>query len=440
MKEQLDRTSPVSARVSIELPAERVNEHLNRYFTAVARQARIQGFRPGKAPVHVVKKMYGSEAASSIGERLISEGLMEVVRKHDLKLILPPTLVAVDAAKEDSPFRFEAELDLRPEVPSINFDKIKIEVPAKKDVTDEDVEKRLEEIRDHFAHHHPAPEGAIIGPNDLAIVKYEGKIDGERVEKACSERHELEFGKGAMLPEFETGLQGLKVGDNKVIASQFPEDHQVEEIRGKTIEVDVTILEVHARHRPSWDEENLMERVAPGAKTMDEVKSKIRSQMTAETDRNHQRQTRELLSNELVKQADFPVSPRQLQMATESIYNDRLQALHRMGVSPAELDKRKDEVLKFAKEAAEREIKLSYLLDQIGRDAKIEVTKEDLDKRFEEIAAQGGLSVADVKNFYLQKEEDGSSSRIDRLQMDLRDEKSLDYALSRVTIKIGSNS
>ena len=441
MKETINRTSPVNARVSVEVPSERVTEHLNQYFLSVAKQARIQGFRPGKAPVHVVKQMYGAEAASSIGERIISEALLEVVRKHNLRLILPPTLIAVDAAKEGNPFRFEAELDLRPEIPEFKLEKIEIEETPAKEVTDEDVMSRLEEVRDHFSHHHPAAEGHQIATGDVAAVKYEATVNGERVEKACAPRQELEFGKNSILPEFETGLIGLKVGESKKLTANFPEDHQLEEIRGKNVEFDVSILEIQSRHRPNWEEENLLDRVMPGAKSLDELKSKTREQLTAEFERARKQSLRETLSTALLNETSFPVSQRQLDFATESVYNDRIQALGRMGIPPQEVESRKDEVLKFAKNAAEREIRVSYVMDQIARDAKIEVNADDIENRLKEIATTGGHSLADVKNFYLQKEQDGSSPRLERLQMDLRDEKSLDYALSRVTIKNrGSNS
>ena len=441
MKETIHRTSPVNARVSVEVPSERVNEHLNQYFVSVAKQARIQGFRPGKAPVHVVKQMYGQEAASSIGERIISEALLEVVRKHNLRLILPPTLIAVDAAKEGNPFRFEAELDLRPEIPEFNLEKIEIEDVPSKEVTDQEVMARLEEVRDHFSHHHLAPEGHIIATGDLAAVKYGANVNGERIEKACTARQELEFGKNSILPEFETGLLGLKVGDSKKISAQFPEDHQLDEIRGKLVEFEVSVLEIQSRHRPNWEEENLLERVMPGAKSLDDLKSKTREQLKSEFERNRKQGIRESLSTALLKETSFPVSQRQLDFATESVYNDRVQALGRMGLPPQEIESRKDEILKFAKDAAEREIRVSYVMDQIARDAKIEVNPEDIENRLKEIATAGGHSLTDVKNFYLQKEQDGSSSRLERLQMDLRDEKSLDYALSRVTIKNrGSNS
>jgi trigger factor len=435
IKDQIQRTSPVSARVSIELPPARVNHHLQLYFGAVAKQAKIQGFRPGKAPVHVVKKLYGEEAASSIGEKLISEGLLEVVRKHDLKLILPPTLLAVDAAKEDMPFRFEAELDLRPEIPSIDLTSITVEAPAKEDVTNADLEKRLDEIRDAFAHFHPAAEGALIGPQDSVVVKYTGLLNGQKLEKASSDRHELQLGTGSVLSEFEVGLQGLKVGDKKTIEVEFPADHQVEEIRGQKLNFEMEVLELQTKHRPNWDEENLVERVYTDAKTLDEVKSKTREQLVAEKERSYQQGLRDAVSSELLKKAQFEVSPRQLQMAVESVYNDRVQALSRMGVSPAEIQNRKEEILKFAQGAADREIKLSYILDQIGREAKLELGLADIEKKLEDIAKRAGISLTDVKKFYLQKEQDGSSPQMDRLQMELRDEKSLDYALSKVTIK-----
>lgn len=440
MKETIDRTSSVSARVSIELPADRVNQHLHTYFTQVAKQARISGFRPGKAPVHVVKKMYGQEAASSIGEKLISEALLEVVKRHDLKLILPPKLVAVDAAKEDTPFKFEAELDLKPDVPAVDLTKIELDDVEIKPVTDEEIAQRIESIKDSFAHFHHAPASHEITKEDMAVVSYEGFDGDQKIEKLTTATQELELGKGAVLPEFEQALIGKKAGDSVRVEVTFPEDHRVEEIKGKKIRFEMKVLEVQAKHRPEFNEENLLERVDPGAKSFEDFKIRLKERMEAEAIQNRQTALREALGNQLATLSQFDVSPRQVEMVAENIARERAEQLAQMGFGEDQLRERITEILEASKKSAEREIRVSYVLDRIARDAGIELKLEDIEAKFEQIAKLSGLSVTDVKKFYFEKDEEGSSPRLERLQMDLRDEKSLDYALSKVTIKRGTPS
>jgi len=437
IKENLQKQSSVSARVSVEIDREKVNEQLTTFYSGIAKRAKIQGFRPGKAPVHVVKKIYGKEASDEITQRLISESLMEVIRKHELHIILPPTLLAVDSAKENQDFKFEAELDLKPEVPAVDLAKIEIEVPKEPLVDSAAIENRLKEIQDRFAHFHPLkPEASRpIKSDDLVVVKYSGYKGDTKVESASSERQELMLGTGQVNAEFEKAVIGLEAGAKKTFEIPFPEEHEVEEVRGQKIRFEMDILEVQEKHTPDLNDE-LAKRIDPQTTSLSELRAKLESQMKESAKHEHARALRKILGEALVKASRFEVSPRLKQMTAENFARDSVQRMVRMGMKETELKSRQEEIMAHAANTAEEQIRLSYILEKISRDQKLEVTKEDMDARLEKTAQLTGSSLAEIKEYYSQKEEDEATSRWERLKLDVLDEKSLDYALSQVRMKV----
>lgn len=435
MKESIEKNSSVQARVSVEVPSEKVNEHLNAYFGAIAKRAKIQGYRPGKAPLHVVKKLYGQEGTGEVSQRLVSEALLEVIRKHNLNIILPPTMLAVDDPKENQDFRFEVEIDLKPEVPEIKIEEVEVEVPEDKPIGDARVEEEIKGMLERMAHYHELKEPREIQATDQVLVKYEGSVDGQKVEQASTEKQELTLGSGEVTNDFEKAVLGKKTGDSVEFDVEFPAEHSVEAVKGKTVHFKLDILETREKHIPELDDD-LVKKIKPECKNVEEFKATIKKDLEAHHEHQSIRDKRDAMGDGLLAKYDFEVSPRQKQMLAESLARDTVQQLKQMGMPEDELKKRQAEIMGEAAKKAERQIRLTYMLERIGRDNDIKVTDEDIEERLQKTAELTGHSVAEIKEYYSKKEENESSSRMDRLKLDVMDEKSLDYALSKARIKI----
>jgi|GEM_PF-6059284 len=434
VKESISKNSPVLVKLNIEVSPDQVNAHLNEYFGGLAKYVKIQGFRPGKAPLHVVKKLYGKEASKEISQQLVSESLLEVVRKHDLKIILPPTLTAVDSPKEDKAFCFEAEVDLKPEVPEINCSSIEIQVPEKPTVNDKQVEDELKAAHEQFVHYHRIKENRPIKSDDSTVVQYEGKVDGQKIEKASAEKQELILGSGQVTPEFETAILGLKEGENTNFEIDFPEDHQVDEVKGRKLQFDIKILEIHEKHLPELNEE-LIKKIHPEAKNLDELKSLLRKTLEDQTEHRHTKSVRNELGKALVEKYPFEISARQRQMTAESFARDSVQQMIQMGLKENELMDRQAQIMEESAKSAEHQIRLSYILEKIARQQDLKVSDKDIEERLEKTAKLTNLGLSEIKKYYAGKDEDAAISRMERLKMDIMDEKSLDYALSKARIK-----
>lgn len=435
IQEKIDRKSSVSALVSVEVPVDLVNQELNSYFGAVAKVAKIQGFRPGKAPIHVVKKLYGKEASSEVTQRLVSDSLREVVRKHDLKIILPPTLKAVDSPVEGKPFHFEAEVDLKPEIPTIDCSVVEIEIDPLEEITPARVDEELEKIKENFAHYHELKEDRPSKTTDLVVVKYEGTFEGNKIEKASVDRQELTLGTEQVTKEFEEAATGLKKNETKSFEVKFPDDHQVEEVRGKTIKFDMTVLEIKEKHVPDLDEKRLQQ-IRPGVKNLEEFKEKLSTELKQQAEHQFNKQKQDAISVALVEKYPFEVNDRQKKVSAESVLRDSIQRLIQMGMTQEQIQQRKTEMMEAATKNAEKQIRTAYILEAIGQQNNIDVSDKDIEERFEKTAQLTGASVAEIKKYYSEKEDNEELSRLDRLRLDVLDEKSLDYALSKARIKV----
>ncbi|PIR22954.1 MAG: trigger factor [Deltaproteobacteria bacterium CG11_big_fil_rev_8_21_14_0_20_45_16] len=434
IKENLQKNSSVQARLKIEMAPERVNNHLNTFYGGLAKRAKIQGFRPGKAPLDLVKKVYGEEASNEVTQRMVSESLMEVVRKHDLKLILPPTLIAVDSPKENTSFTFEAELDLKPEVPEIPWDKLEIENTEKQTATPEMIEDQLKEIQDRFTHYHAIHDDRPVKEDDMVVVRYDGLVDGQKVEQASTDRQELALGRGQVAEDFEKAVLGKKKGDKSTFTLPFPETHQVEEVRGKDVVFELEILEIQSKHTPELNDD-LAKKVNPKYSCLDELRKEIETNLVSSLELQQTKNLQDKVGDKLVESMSFEISPRQKQMTAESLARDSIQRMFQAGIKEDDIKGRQAEIMEASAKNAERQIRLAYILDRIARDQEIKVEKVDIDKRLQKTASATGLSVSEIEKYYSQKDEEESISRMDKLKLDILDEKSLDYALSKARIK-----
>lgn len=431
----IEHRNPVEAKIQIKVPADLINQRLKDYYASLASKAKIPGFRPGKAPADVVKKMYGQEATSDLSERLISEFLMKAVQEHHLDLVMPPLLLATDSPTDDKDFNFEVEVHLKPQLPKVDLSSLQVEIPKTKEVTDDDVNEELKAIQEMDASYADIQEQRPAAANDCVVVTYSGELDGVRDPKMAAEQQTVVLGKGQMLPDFESGIVGMKIGETKTFPVSFPSDYHAAEIQGKTAQFTMTLngikekvlAELNDAFAKSADE---------SVQTLLELKLKIRAQLESTRERSALQQKRDAVGDALVEKHNFEVSKRQVLAMAERLAEQTHHMMHQMGMHHEETEEHAKALLDSSMKKAERDVRLTYILEAIARDQKFEVSPDDFKKRFEDTAKRTGYSVSQIQAYYAAKDEESTLSRMDRLKIDILDEKSLDYALSRATIKL----
>jgi trigger factor len=434
MNIQIEQKSEVLARLKITMPAAQVNERLNSYFAGLAKQAKVPGFRPGKAPKDVVKKMYGDDSASDLSERLISEGVLHAIKEKSLSVVMAPVLVATDMPQENKDFNFEVEIDLRPKVPAIDPKKIQIEGAGTLDVTDEEISQQLHAIQENDASFVDIKETRAALPTDCVVIRFQGTIDGTQPPEMQSESHTAVLGQGQLIPEFEAAIVGLKPGEEKTSPVKFPADYHAKDLQGRTVEFKIGLISIKEKILPTLDDE-FAKGIDPDVKNLDELKAKVKEKLTEQKKRMQHDQLRDQIGDALVAKFPFEVSPRQVESFAHNIAEQTHRMMHQMGHHHEETEDHQNKLIQASMKKAERDVRLAYILESIARDQKLEVTAEEIKAKMETTAKRAGISLSQVQSYYSAKDEGENVSRLERLKIDILDEKSLDYAISAATIK-----
>ena len=435
MNSNIQHRSSVEATIKVSVPKPVVTERMNSFFAALSKQAKIPGFRPGKAPTHVVKQMYGNEALADLSERLIAEFLGKAIEEHKLDLAIPPSLLATDLPSEAKDFTFEVELHLKPKITNITLDGLTAEVQKPKEVSDAEVAQELEVMQKAEVTFADAAEEKLISANDCAVASFSGTVDGAENPMLKSDSHTIILGENRYLPDFEAGIVGMKKGQTKSFDVKFPEDYREKSLAGKTATFTVSVSGVKERKMPELNDE-FAKLIDEKVSSLTELKQKIRSTLEERANVTVLKAKRDAVGDALVAKNSFELSQRQVQQFAARLAQEAHQMMHQMGVPHEENEENEKALLASSMKKAERDIRLSYILEAVAKQQKFEVSSEDVEKRIADTAQKTGYSIAQIKTYYAAKEEGESLSRMDRLKIDILDEKSLDYALSKATIKL----
>ncbi|MGM0585747.1 MAG: trigger factor, partial [Pseudomonadota bacterium] len=240
------KSEGLSRAYSLTLPASALEEKMNEKLEAARADVQMKGFRKGKAPLPLLKKMFGK---SILGE-VVQESVDGAVRQHfedtgDRPAMQPDVKIANEEFDEGQDLQVELAYDKLPEVPEPDFSGIELEKPVA-EVEDSAVQEALENLAESAKDFEAKPEGEAAADGDQVVFDFVGKIDGEAFEGGSAEDYPLVLGSGSFIPGFEEQLTGVKAGEEKEVTVAFPEDYQAEHLAGKEATFECAIKEVKA--------------------------------------------------------------------------------------------------------------------------------------------------------------------------------------------------
>jgi trigger factor len=250
MQVSVESTSALERRLTITVPAARVDSEFNERLNKTARTVRMDGFRPGKAPMSVIKKRFGEAVRQEAVGDLIRDCFFEAVVKEKINPAGYPTIDAVKD-QDDGAVQFVAVFEVYPEVTLASFADLAIERPVAT-VNDADVDTMIESLRKQRATFAESADAAKDG--DRLDIDFEGSVDGVVFEGGTAKGFSLVLGSNRMIPGFESGLVGAKAGEDRQLNVTFPEDYQAENLRGKAALFAVKVNKVESSVLPALDE------------------------------------------------------------------------------------------------------------------------------------------------------------------------------------------
>ncbi|WP_427983313.1 trigger factor, partial [Agarivorans sp.] len=276
MQVSVETTQGLERRVTISIDAAQIEQQIDQALKQEARRARIDGFRPGKVPVSVIKKRYGAAIRQDVTGQAMQRSFYEAIIQEKLNPAGAPALQPGDT--KDGEFSFSATFEVFPEVEVAGLDAIEVEKKVAT-VNDKDVDNMVDTLRKQQATWKETK--GMIKDEFRVNLDFLGKIDGEEFEGGKAEGFDLAMGAGRMIPGFEQDIIGMKAGEEKTITVTFPEDYHAENLKGKEAEFDIKVIKTEGPVLPEVDEDFAkLFGVEEGG--VDALREEVRKNMTRE--------------------------------------------------------------------------------------------------------------------------------------------------------------
>jgi len=424
--ETIERTS-ILHTIEIEVDASRVRKAFDRAYRDLAKQVRVKGFRPGKAPRSVLEKLYGASVAEQLEHTLVSETLADAIELAEIQPVSEPAISAGKPAP-DASFKYTASLEVSPEIelPDLTgLPAIRPEVS----VEDAEVEERLEELRNANAPLVEDAEGTALARGHTATIDFVGRIDGEIFEGGTGQGVPLEIGGGRFIPGFEDQLTGAQAGDDRDVTVTFPEVYGNQEVAGKEAVFAVHIVDIRKPQIPELDDEFAKD--LGEFDSLDALRARIRTDLEAGQERESKETFRTTLMDALLERMEFGVPPgmidRQLQNQLASAHK-RLEGQLDHDAIHAQLDRWREEW----RPRAERDVREMLALQAIAKAQEIEVADDEVAAKIDEMMGGAHEQGARAREMHEDEQLRGA------LRHQLQDEKVLDFLGSAA--KIGEST
>lgn len=394
MQVSIETTTGLERRLTIGVPADNVDAEVEKRLKEASRTVRIDGFRPGKVPLKVVKKRYGEGVRQEVLGEVMSKAFYDAVTEKELKPAGQPA-IEPKVNEEGKDFEFVATFEVYPEIELADLSALEV-TKLNAEVTDADVDNMVEVLQKQQATWEAAEKAAAEG--DQVNIDFEGFKDGEAFEGGTAEGTDLELGSNRMIPGFEDGLVGLKAGDEKTLELTFPEDYHSEELKGAAVEFKVKVNSVSERKLPELNDEFYEKFGIEGGK--EGFLKDIRSNMERELKQAAKNKVKSQVMDGLIEanKVDVPAA-----LAANEINVLRQQAMQQFGGASANLDASilPDELFK---EQAERRVALGLLMSEFVQANKLTADKDKVKETIDEFASTYH-DPEEVVNYYYSNEE-----------------------------------
>jgi len=409
--------------LELEIPAEEVSKSTEKVAKDFAKVARVPGFRPGKAPISLIKRRFAEEIKSEVLQNLVPETVEKAVAEQKLTPISQPQVDKLEF-NEGQPVKFRATFDVLPEFQLANYKNLEIEMPEMK-ITDEDVDKTLAEMQQRAATFAPV-EGRVVQNDDFVQVKLHGAPEGGG-ELLQAESVLCHVGAEETMQPFNENLLGTNVGEHKTFDVNYPADYPDAKLAGKLFHYDVDILGIKTKKLPELNDEFAKD--VSDATSLDELKTKIREGLEHERDHRQKDLQREKIIAELVKLHDFPVPESLVEHQMDVRLERVVRSLAQQGVDPRAVNVDWVSLRKRQEDRAKDDVKAELVIDRIASEEKVDVTEEELDHELEHMAGHSGES-AEAIRARLTKQ-----GALDRMKAKLRSDKTIDWLAQNASVK-----
>ena len=372
MSVTLETLENLERKVTLSLPWSSINAECDKRLKQTARKARIDGFRPGKAPLSMIQSMYGASIQNDVMNELAQKVFFDTAVAEGWKIAGMPRLEGVEGQDDKENFLFSGVFEVFPEVKVGDLSGQEVQ-KVTASVGDAEVEKTIDILRQQRTRFNHTEHAAKDG--DRVIIDFAGKIDGEAFAGGSAENYAFVLGQGQMLPEFEAGVNGLKEGESKDVEVNFPEDYHGKEVAGKTAVFTITVRNVAEPVLPEVDEV-FAKALGIADGNIETMRAEVKKNVEREVKRRVDSQNKEAAMEALLAVSELQVPNALIDEEAARLAAEMKQNFINQGMADA---KNLDLPLDMFKEQAERRVKLGLILAEVVQANGLEPSKEQID-------------------------------------------------------------
>ncbi len=397
MKIQVEAVSPVEKKVTIEIDPDRVATEIAKGYASLGRRVKLKGFRPGKAPRHVLERSFKEQVEGEVLERLVGQSFSEAVKQESIDAIAPPHVqVEEPGLGEGRPLRYTARVEVKPRLEPKDYKGLEVakRVP---EVTDQMVSDELTRLQDSMAQLVPVEGRFEAQEGDHAVIDHDGTIGGQPFEGAKAEGITVQVRQGELTDGNILALAGKKLGETVELDQAFPATHRVEALRNKVARFKLTLKALKTKQVPSLDDELAKDVGIEGVETLDALRKRIREDLEKRERRLAEGEHKDALVKAALRKNDFEVPPALVERAIDAMLESTAARFARQGVDIRQLDLDVARLRGDLREQALLQVKGALLLEAIADAEKIEVADADVQAEVARMAGEMGVPLAKVQ-------------------------------------------
>ncbi|MEW6259536.1 MAG: trigger factor [Thermodesulfobacteriota bacterium] len=391
MNYSIESAGDVKKTVSFEFPESEIRERIDTYYRDLNRKITIKGFRPGKVPRQVLERKFQKDAYREIAFTLMDEAIQELLKNEgDILNILPTS--ALDLAAEP-PFRFMAEIEVKPKIADIPYKGIAVtremQVP-----TDEEIDLHLRMHQRNLTRYEKITETRALNEGDMAILAYKATENGQIV--AAENDFRYTVGNHFFSADFDRAIVGMQVDETRTITVSFASDHRMEAFAGKTLDLEVRLTEIREPILPPIDDE-LAQKLGV-FKNLDELKETIRTRLTQGYEKRAEQKMHEQIFDAIDQMVQFEVPPKMIDTELGIIVEDYKRAIQYHGGKPENIDE--EPLRQQYRPLAEKQAKRHLILEKIAKQEGLSVEESEMQTFYKEMAESLGQDEKVIAQYY----------------------------------------
>jgi len=409
----------------LTIPAEDIEARVEQEVKRIAPQIRMPGFRPGKVPPNLIRKMHGESLRGDALQGAVQDGIQQLLTEQKIRPAFQPQVELNEGYEPGNDAQVKVRLEALPDVPAPQIDDIQLD-RLTVEADEKAVEQQLKQLASQSKRWADAPKKHTAEQGNLVVIDFEGEVGGTPFEGGKGEDMQVELGSGRLIPGFEDQLVGAKAGESRKVKVTFPADYPAENLKGKDAVFAITVKAVKTGSENDVDEDFAK---SLGMSDLDQLKSIIRDQQVQELSGLTRTHMKRQLLDQLAARHDFPVPETMVEAEYQNIVAQlRHEASHEED-SKAALAEIEAEAGEYRK-IAERRVRLGLLLSEIGAANGVDVTEPEMNRLIMQAAAQYQGKDRETFIRYIQQEPMAAA----QLRAPLYEDKVVDFLFARSKI------